>query len=624
MLPSIKLTLNLMIVLLSVVFSGASFSKDFIFNHSQLNLSPYFSIYEDPDSTMKAESVLTKNNLQNFTQLTQNPANFGYSRSSYWLTTSFQPLTTQQLFLEIANPRLDQIELYLYHQDTLIKQITTGNQTPFSTRPIDHHNFIFPLTLQAQQQYSILIRLKSTDNLLIPATLWTKMAFYRKQSETSLIFGFFYGTLVVMIIINMLVFITINDRKYLSLSLFLFFFSLSLFSLNGLSSRFLWGEWIWWSKQSLVFLEGAAIIFGLLFTRLFLNTQHFLPRLDKYLALLIPIAAITSVLAMSIDYYWSRQIISILIFIIPILTLLSAYRCWMHQYKPARYFLIAWFIFLFSLIAYGLMLQTILPCNIFTQYGMHAGLMWLAVMLSLALTDRFNLLKQQKELAQLTTINYQKQVMKSISRFVPTQFLNLLGKVEITDIKYGDAVLKNMFIMFTDIRGFTSLSESMSPKENLNFLNSYMKFMQPVIEKNQGFIDKFIGDAIMALFPDTADQAVQAAIEMQQQLHLFNTQLQAQGYDSIEFGIGIHGGDVMLGTVGSDARLETTVIGDAVNLTSRLESLTKERQVSIIISEQTFNALKKPALFTVRLLDKVSIRGKANQVKIYQVIVPDA
>ena len=100
------------------------------------------------------------------------------------------------------------------------------------------------------------------------------------------------------------------------------------------------------------------------------------------------------------------------------------------------------------------------------------------------------------------------------ARFVPRQFLEYLGKESIADIQLGDQVQKEMAVLFTDIRDFTSISEQMTPKENFNFLNNYLGYMEPVIRNNNGFVDKYIGDSIMALFPDNTEDAINAAIEM--------------------------------------------------------------------------------------------------------------
>jgi len=603
-----------------LIFGFPCHSQPAIFNQPQLSLTPYFNALEDPVHKLSVRQILVH---QHGIKLTTEPPSFGYSQSTIWLTAKIISPQSQAAFLEIANPRLDHISFFLYQAGKLINKINTGDQQPFSSRPVAHHHFVFPLKLQANKSYRLILKINSSDNLFLPIKLWTPWAFYQNQTVNALIYGCFYGTLAMMILLNLFIGLMIHDRKHLILSVFILTFSLALFSLNGLSNRFLWGDWVWWSKHSLIFLEAVSIILGLIFTRLFLNTQHYSPRFDRYLLFLMQIAVVTCLLSLTISYRWNVLIMSILSIIVPLITIGAAYICWQRHYPPARYFLIAWSFFLAGTVAYGLMLQQILPSNLYTQYGMHLGLVWLAVLLLLSLTDRYNHLKQQKEQAQLTTIQHQKKVMLSISRFVPIQFLNLLEKKHITDIQYGDAILKKMFIMFTDIRGYTHLSETMTAEESLNFLNTYMRFMEPVIEQHHGFIDKFIGDAIMALFPGTADQALSAAIAMQQKMQLFNAQLTGHQAPQIKIGIGIHGGEVMLGTVGSNARLDTTVIGDAVNLASRLECLTKEHQTTIIISDAMFHALQAPDLYKIYPLGKVPIRGKRQPVKVYRVSLPN-
>ncbi len=166
------------------------------------------------------------------------------------------------------------------------------------------------------------------------------------------------------------------------------------------------------------------------------------------------------------------------------------------------------------------------------------------------------------------------QLNDACGRFVPHQFLSFLGYESIVEVKLGDAVKKEMSILFSDIRNFTSLSETMTPDDNFKFINGYLKRMEPAIEKNNGFIDKYIGDAIMALFGGTADDAVKAGIKMLQLLNEYNTTRQRPERPPISIGIGINTGSLILGIVGGSNRISGTVISDAVNLASRIESLT--------------------------------------------------
>lgn len=209
------------------------------------------------------------------------------------------------------------------------------------------------------------------------------------------------------------------------------------------------------------------------------------------------------------------------------------------------------------------------------------------------------------------------------SNFVPLEFLKLLEKESIIDVRLGDHVQKHMAVLFADIRAFTSLSESMTPKENFDFINAYLGRVSPVIRNHQGFIDKYIGDAIMALFPEKADDAVQAAIEIHKQLDRFNAEREANALLPVKIGIGLHIGTLMLGTIGEEKRMEGTVISDAVNLASRLEGLTKLYGASIIISGDIIAELEDPSRHFYRFLGKVLVKGKQAPVHIFEVVNAD-
>lgn len=214
-------------------------------------------------------------------------------------------------------------------------------------------------------------------------------------------------------------------------------------------------------------------------------------------------------------------------------------------------------------------------------------------------------------------------INKAYSRFVPNEFLKLLNKESIIDIKLGDQTQYEMTVMFSDIRDFTSLSEQMTPGETFEFLNGYLEQIGPIIRSNNGFIDKYIGDAIMALFPGGPDDALKAAISIKRYLAGYNEIRSKLGYSDINIGIGIHTGSTILGTVGEVERMESTVISDTVNLASRLEGLTKYYGVPLLISQSTFEKLNAPHTYQFRRLDKVRVKGKKNSVVIIEVFDGD-
>lgn len=211
------------------------------------------------------------------------------------------------------------------------------------------------------------------------------------------------------------------------------------------------------------------------------------------------------------------------------------------------------------------------------------------------------------------------QTEAAYSRLIPHQLLNLLEAKSIVDVKLGDQVERKMTIMFSDIRDFTPLSESMTPAETFEFINSYLSQMEPVISRHHGIIDKYIGDTIMALFETGADEAVSGSIAMLERLGYYNAGRIRAGYEPIHVGIGLNTGVVMIGTVGGINRMDSTVIGDAVNLTSRIEEATKTYHAPLIISQNTLYDLADPKKYDIRFLDRIRVKGKSQPLSIYEV-----
>jgi two-component system sensor histidine kinase ChiS len=223
-------------------------------------------------------------------------------------------------------------------------------------------------------------------------------------------------------------------------------------------------------------------------------------------------------------------------------------------------------------------------------------------------------------LARIKTHFQLYKVHLAYSRFVPREFIQLLGKKNVVDISLGDQIEKEMTILFSDMRGFTSLSEAMAPQENFDFLNAYLGQMEPIIYQHQGIIDKYIGDAIMALFPIHADDAVRGAIAMLNRLAKHNKLLNRAGFQPIKIGIGLHTGRLMLGAVGGQRRMDSTVISDAVNLASRIESMTKIYGATLLISGETYSRLKDASQYAIRIIDRVKVKGKSQAVTVYEVL----
>ncbi|GAA0853747.1 adenylate/guanylate cyclase domain-containing protein [Aliiglaciecola litoralis] len=219
------------------------------------------------------------------------------------------------------------------------------------------------------------------------------------------------------------------------------------------------------------------------------------------------------------------------------------------------------------------------------------------------------------------------RLTQTFQKFVPRQFVEHFAKHGSNTLELGRADEDEVAILFCDIRGFTGLSERMTPQELMKFLNSYFLRMNDPIHQNGGFIDKFIGDAIMALFDhpngsnqDKAVDALNAAVDLRYALNIYNQHRSNSGYPPVNIGVGVHFGPVIIGTVGSDDRMDTTVIGDSVNIAFRLETLAPILGADIVVSAQVLKTANASEKYTYRILDWVRVKGRKTPVEIYEIL----
>jgi len=219
-----------------------------------------------------------------------------------------------------------------------------------------------------------------------------------------------------------------------------------------------------------------------------------------------------------------------------------------------------------------------------------------------------------------------RRVKRLFSRYVSKDvYQQLLDNPE--DVRLGGN-RRHMTVLFSDIRGFTAVSERGQPEAIVTQLNQYFSAMVPIVFAHKGTVDKFVGDMIMALYgapledPDHADHAVQTALAMTAELGRLNGRWGTDGMPPIDIGIGINTGDMVAGNLGSDSIMSYTVIGDNVNLGSRLESLTRNFQTRVIISDATRQALKQT--YDLHPLGEVTVKGKSVPVQVYEVRLPSA
>lgn len=569
----------------------------------------------------------------------------GYTARAVWVAVPFfaEKGTDDKLILEITS-LLDSIQFYVMNEGGLIlESFHTGRDFALSTRPLSHHNFIFPINAQKARRGTILMRLTSQGSMLVPLRLVPEAIFTETDRREQLIFGLYFGIMAVMVLYNLFLYASTRERSYAFYVFYILFFLLFQFSIWGFSHEIFFPEMPRLAKYSLPVFLHLATSFQLLFATQFFQAQQLVPwlyRISGYLSFLTFLSLVAG------GFLPYRIFIALGIFTgvaAALLNFFMALKLYFKNVKAARFFLIAYVTLIGGVVLLGLRNFGILNYSLLTTYSAQIGSALEVVLLSLALADRINIWRNEKEAAQKQVIDREREMNRAFQLFVPQKFLELAGETDFTRLELGKSTTREITILFSDIRQFTALSEKMTPEENFRFLNSYLKRMGPIIREHGGFIDKFIGDAIMALFPeghgdpraasakdgvfDAAGSggpagAAKAALAMRAELIHYNAHRKEQGYEPIEIGIGIHTGTVRLGTIGENERWEGTVIGDTVNLASRIENLCASFAASIVVSHAVLKNLSKDQ--PSRELDTIRVKGKQQAVKIYELLPYEA
>lgn len=629
-----------LLILFFIIFLNSTLSATPILvldeNIGKYKLGPYLEILEDKEGQLSIDDVKNKKNKDRWIENKVDIPNYGFTQSAYWVRFKIKNNynNVHNNLLEVAWAHHDRIEFYFFdNKGKYIKKVT-GQSFPFEQRDLRYRHFVFELQTNKQQSNWIYLRFQSLDNLQIPLTLWDTKTFSEKINVEQYILGLFYGMLFIMGLYNLFIYFSLRDVAYLYYVLYISSAIIVFMNYNGLAYEFLWPNSPIWADHSIpVFLE-STIFFGILFAQNFLKTAKNTPRLNMILNLCL-IWSIVNIAISSINVGSVNNSMAAHVIIFVPTMILILIQCLKKKIRTAIFFSIAWLVFLIGTFVLVLMLENILPTTFITQYSFQMGAVLEMLLLSFGLADRINTLKkEQLETQNIANTNLQNKLneqkrnvalTQTFQKFVPKAFLRRIAKEGIENIELGKAEYASLSILFSDIRSFATLSEDMTPQQLLNFINAYLIRMNKPIYQHGGFIDKFVGDAIMAVFdiPDATDEriarsSINAGIAMMQTLKEYNNTRDKSGYQAIEIGIGIHWGPVVIGTIGSHDRMDSTVLGDNVNLASRLEGLTKLYGVNIIVSETLINTVGE-INYKIRELDFIKVKGRKKAITIFEV-----
>jgi adenylate cyclase len=593
---------------------------------SAIRVTSRLAFYEDAAGRADAGEILAMYRSGTLPALGRDFLNEGYTASTFWLVLPIpRGAEGRRLILFATNVGMYRLDGFLPRADGSFERSSGSYLEPYRGRAQPLINpalsFVAPGN-EAGSSGVFIFKLRSDSGLNTSFTLADELGVYKYKYARAVLIESVFAVLLAMLAYSILVMIIAKEREYFYYLLLLVFYILYLADLQGLDFQFLIpavsGSWI---RIVSPLLGSCALLLSSVFTKVFLGIDRRTRIMDCCVFTVMALALSLGVLSVSglrydiVSRYGNDSAALIVLVEIALAIVRTA-----QGYRPARIFLVANLGVVAGVFTYSLSINGVLPDNLVTSGASLIGQALQLILFAASLAFKLNLEKSERIAAQENLILHD----VAFRKFVPFEFIEFLGKKEITEISLGQHVEKRMSVMFADIRSFTSLSEAMTPRETFDFINAFLKRIVPAVKDYGGFIDKFIGDAIMALFPHEPDEALQAAIEIQQSITDYNEERAERGEVPIRAGIGMHTGSLMLGIIGDEERHESTVISDAVNLASRVEKLNKFFGTSILITEETFKNLEDPLAFKYRFLGRVKIKGKTQNSSLFEVFGGEA
>lgn len=362
---------------------------------------------EDPARIHNVKDILSK--LDKMPKVDSNMINFGFVDSAYWFSMLIEndQSSAQAFLLEIGYPLLDSIQLYLVDPVTheIRERYETGDHFPFRQRLVDHANFVFPMSLESQQQIRVVIHVETASAMQVPLSLWEPLAYNSSIQSKSLFFGCVMGIIAIMALYNLFLFLSVRDSSYLFFSICLSGYILFEASLTGIGYQVFWPKLIGWNEMAVVVSANVALAALLMFSRNFLSLHTSLPGTHKWFTALSALGCLNALLSLVVPYHVMILATLGYALIAPVSGYAAGIYLWRTGFKPARYYTVAFSTFILAVTVIVFAKLRIVPTSFFTENAIHIGAICVVSLLSFALADRINRERIDKELAQFNAIN---------------------------------------------------------------------------------------------------------------------------------------------------------------------------------------------------------------------------
>ena len=317
----------------------------------------------------------------------------GFNSTPHWFRIRIPPVASARAvtrYLQIPEPLLNRIEVFVVRNGEPLQHETMGINQPFPERPLEHRDFITPVSLSEAEPTRIYLRIQTNGSLQVAPVLWTPEAFAEQDRTDAITSGIFYGVMLVMFLYNLFIFFVVRDRSYLHYIGYVAMFTLFMASLHGDAFQYIWPYAMAWQETSVTFSVAALGVASILFTNSFLKLRRHWPLAHKVFSTMLAVSVLLVVLSFVLAYEISIRVNALYGMIIMMSILAISIRMWWSGYRHARYYVMAWLALILGTMALALSKFGLLPWNAATANGAQIGAVMEVVLLSFALGDRIN------------------------------------------------------------------------------------------------------------------------------------------------------------------------------------------------------------------------------------------
>ena len=511
---------------------------------SRIELNAHLQYFSGP---LLAENVHTAFNLPDsaFTQHSSEMPNFGFTQDRYWFRTLLlQPRSDENWLLELRYPPLDHVDVFLLDvHGEVLQAAYGGDRRPFASRVVSNRHFTVLLPMPLNEPVWLYIRVQTDGSLQLPALLTRPEHFVADSRNEQYLLGLYYGTLLSMLLYNLLIYLSIRDSSHLYYIFYIGSYSLFQMTLNGLAFEHLWPEATAWNNRALPFLMTLSMFALVLLSRSFLRTESSASSMDRLLKFTSLGLALTALGCLFMPYNSAIRLASAVGVIVPVMVFCAGANSLLKGYRQARFFLLAFSALLLGMAMYALKTFHLLPGNLVTENGLQIGSALQMILLAFALADRMRLLKE-------ANVKIEREALVVLEQRVAerTQALNsALGELEsknqllselntidgLTGVRnraYQDQLLvsewtrasrhkRPLSLLMVDIDHFKAINDNHGHQCGDAVLKQVAQIIQAHLKRPSDVVCRYGGEEFMVILPETdAEGACDLAESIRQTL----------------------------------------------------------------------------------------------------------